>query len=294
MPFGLATTPGTFQCVMNLMFAGPNRKYVLVFMDDILVFSLTLEDHLEHLQSVFDILKENQLFVKESKCVFAQNSLEYLGHIISDQGVATDPAKTEAMLQWPVPTNVTELRFFLGLTGYYRKFVRNYGLLAKPLTALLKKQAFVWSDAAQQAFQLLKEAMISTPVLALHNFDKTFTVETDACNTRVGAVLSQEGHPVAFYSALGITNQKKSIYEKEFLAIMMAIDRWRSYLSRAPFVIKTDHQSLCHLGDQNLTSDLQREAMTKLVGLQFSIQYRKGVENTAADALSRVGHLFSV
>ena len=295
MPFGLATAPGTFQCVMNFLFAGPNRKFVRVFMDDILIFSFTLEEHLEHLQSVFDILKENQLCVKESKCVFAQNSLEYLGHIISDQGVATDPVKTEAMLKWPVPTNVTELRGFLGLTGYYRKFVRNYGMLARPLTSLLKKQSFVWIEAAQQAFQLLKQAMVNTPVLALPDFNKTFTVEIDACNTGVGAVLSQEDHPVAFYSkALGVNNQKKSIYEKEFLAIMMAIDRWRSYLSRAPFVIKTDHQSLCHLGDQNLTSDLQRKAMTKLVGLQFTIQYKKGVENSAVDALSRVAHLLQV
>ena len=137
--------------------------------------------------------------------------------------------------------------------------------------------------------------MINTPVLALPNFNRTFSVETDACNTGVGVVLSQEDHPVAFYSkALGVNNQKKSIYENEFLAIMMAIDRWRSYLSRTPFVIKTDHKSLCHLGDQKLTSDLQRKAMTKLVGLQFTIQCNKGVENSAANALSRGAHLFQV
>lgn len=243
---------------------------------------------------MFDILKEHQLFVKESKCSFAQQSMEYLGHIISDKGVSTDPAKTAAMLDWPTPTNVTELRGFLGLTGYYRKFVQNYGLLAKPLTLLLKKQSFQ-SDTAETAFQLLKQAMATTPVLALPDFSKTFTIETDACNTGIGAVLTQAGHPIAYYSkALGVNSQKVSIYEKEFLAIMMAIDRWRSYLLRAPFVIKTDHQSLCHLGDQNLTSDLQRKAMTKLVGLDFSIQYKRGVENTAADALSRVAHLFTV
>ena len=225
MPFGLATAPGTFQCVMNFMFAGPNRKYVLVFMDDILVFSLTLADHLEHLQSVFNILKENQLFVKESKCVFAQQSLEYLGHIISDKGVATDPANTEAMVQWPTPTNVTELRGFLGLTGYYRKFVRNYGLLAKPLTVILKKQAFSWSTAAQQAFQHMKEAMINTPVLALPNFFKQFVVETDACDVGIGAVLMQQDHPIAFVSrALGPRNKDLSVYEKEYLVILLAVD----------------------------------------------------------------------
>ena len=142
VPFGLSTAPATFQCFMNFIFKGPNRKFVLILMDDILVFSGTLEEHITHLQSVFDILKEHQLFVKESKCSFAQQSMEYLGHIISDKGVSTDPAKTVVMLDWPTPTNVTELRGFLGLTGYYRKFVQNYGLLAKPLTLLLKKQAF--------------------------------------------------------------------------------------------------------------------------------------------------------
>ena len=137
---------------MNYIFKGSNRKFVLIFMDDILVFSGTLEEHVTHLQSVFDILKENQLFVKESKCSFAQQSMEYLGHIISDKGVSTDPAKTAAMLHWPTPTNVTELRGFLGLTGYYKKFVQNYGLLAKPLTTLLKKQSFQWSETADTAF----------------------------------------------------------------------------------------------------------------------------------------------
>lgn len=221
--------------------------------------------------------------------------MEYLGHIISDTGVSTDPEKTKVMLDWPVPTSVTELRGFLGLTGYYRKFMQSYGIIVKPLTQLLKKHGFGWSEGAQQAFDTLKQAMATTPVLSLPDFDQPFIVETDACATGVGVVLLQHGHPVAYYSkALGVKNQHLSIYEKEFLAIMMAVEKWRSYLQRGPFIIKIDHQSLCQLGDQVLTSDLQRKAMMKLVGLQFSFQYKKGNENTVADALSRVGHLLAV
>jgi hypothetical protein len=136
--------------------------------------------------------------------------------------------------------------------------------------------------------------MVHTPVLALPNFDRPFAIETDACDTGIGAVLVHEGHPVAYFSkALGVRNQQLSTYEKEFLAVMMAADKQRAYLQRGLFVILTDHKSLCNLGDQQLDTDLQRKAMSKLVGLQFQFQYKRGVENGAADALSRVGQLLS-
>ena len=137
--------------------------------------------------------------------------------------------------------------------------------------------------------------MVSTPVLALPDFSRPFSIETDACDTGVGAVLVQDGHPFAYLSkALGVRNQRLSIYEKEFLAITMAVDKWRAYLQRGPFVIVTDHKSLCSLGDQQLETELQRKAMSKMVGLQFSFKYRHGPDNGAADALSRVGHLLSI
>ena len=233
--------------------------------------------------------------MKMTKCSFAQLQLEYLGHIISGAGVATDPTKTAAMVHWPVPQSVTDLRGFLGLTGYYRRFVKHYGLIAKPLTRLLRKKLFCWSEEAQQAFDTLKQAMVTTPVLALPNFQEPFEVETDGSDIGIRAVLMQHGQPVAFLSkALGESHKHLSIYEKEFLALIMAVEKWRQYLQRGEFVIKTDHKSLSYLTEQNLHSEMQRKAMTRLMSLQFKVVYKKGHDNLAADALSRVGHMLAL
>jgi hypothetical protein len=294
MPFGLTNAPATFQCLMNTVFAPFIRKSVIVFLDDILVYSASWERHLSHLRQVLLTLCQNQLFAKLSKCAFAWTSIIYLGHIISEQGVATDPEKTAAMEKWPQPTNATELRGFLGLTGYYRKFVKNYALIAKPLTTLLTKKGFLRTEQASLAFIQLKQAMVSTPVLALPNFEQPFLVETDACDTGIGAVLTQGNHPVAYLSkSLGVNNCKLSFYEKEFLAVMMVVDRWRQYLQCGLFTILTDHKSLCSLGEQQITTDLQCKAMSKLLGLQFCFKYKCGIDNSAADSLSRVGHLLN-
>lgn len=239
MPFGLTNAPATFQCLMNAVFQQQMRKCVLIFMDDILVYSPTLETHVIHLHQVFQVLQKLQLYAKRSKCSFAVNQIEYLGHIISDKGVSIDPTKIESMVKWPVPSSHTELRGFLCLTGYYRKFVMGYGMLAKPLTSLLQQKQFTWSSLAQTSFDALKAAMVSTPVLGLPDFGETFVIETDACDSGIGAVLSQRGHPIAFYNkALGVANSKLSTYEKEFLAILMAVEKWRYYLHRGHLLLE--------------------------------------------------------
>jgi hypothetical protein len=261
-------------------------------MDDILIYAKTLDEHVALLKKVFQILKHHQFLIKKSKCSFATNTVEYLGHVISAQGVATDQSKIQAVSIWPTPKTVKQLRGFLGLTGYYRKFIRNYGLISRPLTDLLKKNVqFIWTSTADEAFRTLKHQLVTAPVLAIPDFAKQFTVETDASDCGIGAVLMQDQHPVAYFSkALGPRNQALSVYEKECMAILHAVERWRSYLQHQPFIIRTDHRSLQHLTGQRLATKLQRKAMIKLMDLQYTIQYKKGTTNAAADALSRVEH----
>ncbi|MCI04135.1 RNA-directed DNA polymerase (Reverse transcriptase), partial [Trifolium medium] len=214
MPFGLMNAPSTFQALMNELFKPMLRKYVLVFFDDILIYSATWKEHLSHLESALEVLAGNQLVANRKKCAFAQAKVEYLGHVISFDGVAMDPSKVECVVQWPIPKHVKGVRGFLGLTGYYRKFIRGYGKVAKPLTELTKKDGFKWGSKEQEAFDTLKRHVTTAPVLALPDFTKEFTIESDASGNGLGAILLQQGRPIAYFSkALGDRNLTKSAYE---------------------------------------------------------------------------------
>lgn len=200
MPFGLCNAPSTFQAAMNNLLTPFLRRFTAVFFDDILVYSKSLSSHIQHLESIFQTLLQGQFYLKRSKCLFAQNQVEYLGHVVFGRGVEPEPSKIRAMVQWPTPALSKDLRAFLGLTGFYRKFIKNYATIAAPLTSLLGKDAFEWSSTAQSAFEQLKKAMTSAPVLTLPDFNEPFVIETDASGIGMGVVLMQKGHPLAFFS----------------------------------------------------------------------------------------------
>ena len=288
MPFGLCNAPSTFQAAMNTLLTPFLRKFAAVFFDDILIYSRTLASHLHHLELIFQTLLQSQYYLKKTKCLFAQKQIEYLGHVVSGQGVEPEPSKVQAMVQWPTPSSAKELRSFLGLTGFYRKFIKNYAMITAPLTSLCSKEPFEWPSEAQSAFDRLKTAMTSAPVLALPDFDEPFIIETDASDAGMGAVLMQKGHPLAFFSKqFGPRMVHASTYVRELHAIVAAVRKWRQYLLGHPFTIFTDHKSLRELMSQVIQTPEQHYYLSKLLGFDYTIQYKVGSSNAVADALSR-------
>jgi hypothetical protein len=283
MAFGLTGAPNTFQGAKNSTLKPLLCKCVLVFFDDILIYSATWEEHIQHLQQVFTLLSNDKWQIKLSKCTFGQQSVSYLGHVVSQSGVATDPSKIDSIQLWPEPKDVKQLRSFLGIAGYHRKFVRHFAVMARPLTDLLKKGAlFIWTSVHLEAFAALKHALVTALVVSSPNFDKPFQLQTDASDAGVGAVLLQDGHPLVFVSkALGPRTRGLSTYEKEYLAILLAVQQWHSYLQHAEFTIFTDQRSLMHITDQRLHTPWQLKMYTKLVGLQYRIVYKPGASNLA-------------
>ncbi|GJR92359.1 putative mitochondrial protein [Tanacetum coccineum] len=228
--------------------------------------SPSIPEHIDHLRIVLQVMREHNLFVKQSKCVFGTTQVEYLGHVISAQGVSTDPSKIKAMQEWSVPSNLKQLRGFLGLTRYYRRFIKGYTSISQPLTMLLKKNAFQWNPKAEKAFEKLQQAMIQSPVLALPNFDEEFVIEIDASGM-------------------------------ELLVVVLALQKWRGYLLDRHFKIRIDHFSLKYVLDQRLTTPFQSKWLPKLLGFDDEIEYKEGADNAAGDALSRIerqGVLFSM
>ncbi len=295
MPFGLTNAPASFQRDMDVVLSGLNWVSTLVYIDDIIVFSKTFEEHMVHLQEVFDRLRTANMFVKPSKCCFCRQELPFLGHIIRKDGISADPAKLKAVADMSEPANVTEVRAFLGLCNYYRRFVPNFASIAEPLyrlTSVSLNQRWLWTDVCNQAFLQLKEALLSPPVLAFPDYEAPFSLHTDASKLAIGAVLSQgqgdEERVIAYASRrLSGSERNYSVCEWECLSIVYWITFFHHYLHGSRFIVITDHAALRWLMEaREQRGRLARWAL-KLQPYEFEIVHRAGTRHANADAMTR-------
>jgi hypothetical protein len=252
MSFGLTNAPAYFMYLMNKVFMEYLDRFVVVFIDDILVFSRDEEEHEEHLRLVLQKLREHQLYAKFSKCDFWLKEVSFLGHIITDGGIAVDPSKVQDVLNWNPPKNVLKIRSFLGLAGYYRRFIEGFSKIVKPLTSLLEKgKEFKWDDKCQACFEELKKKLTTAPVLIMPDIHKGFDVYCDASRQGLGCVLMQEGKVVAYASRqLRKHEQNYPTHDLELAAIVHALKIWRHYMIGNKCQVFTDHKSLKYIFTQ--------------------------------------------
>ena len=294
MPFGMTNSPCSFQRALNGVMRSVNWKKCVIFMDDILVFGKTIRDHNENLESVLKVLKDSNLKVMPAKCGFLKKEIHFLGHVISSEGVKTDPRKTEAMKTMAEPVNAKQLRTFLGMCSYYRKFIKDFSKIAYPLYDLTSpKIPFKWKEEHKKAFYQLKEKMTSSPILCFPNKKDKFVLYTDASEYAIGSVLTQlqkDGEKVIAYASrkLSQTERNYSVTKKELLAIVTFIRQFKHYLWGVEFEVRTDHRSLQYVlrGSNNTSSQFCRWR-SELEMYNFRVTYIKGVKNMLADAMSR-------
>lgn len=294
MPFGLSNAPATFMHLMHSIFHDLLNNGVTIYLDDILIYSKNIQEHVLQVEEVIKRLHEHKLYAKLSKCTFCVPQIAFLGYIVSSEGVAVDPGKVSAIHRLKRPKKLAEVQSFLGLIGYYRKFIENFALVSAPLTHLTKKDVpFRWSSVEETAFEQLKKVVSEAPVLRLPDFSKPFLVTTDASSLAVAGILSQNSedgqHPICFEShKLNAAEGNYPAHELEAYAIVYCLQQWRCYLEGSKFIVQTDHQALRYLMTQKHLSRRLTRWVEFLQQFEFEIQYKPGSENTAADALSRL------
>ena len=300
LPMGLTNAPSVFMAAMNRILR--DLKFAIVYLDDILIYSKNPEEHVEHVRQVLERLSLHSYYAKLKKCDFFKTSIKFLGHIVSAEGVSPDPTKVEIVKTWPTPKTVNDIRAFLGLANYFRKFIHNYSIISAPLVNLTKGNvskrkskvtSIGWDDNCQTAFEDLKKALVEAPVLALPDFTKpfevtTFQVVTDASDYAIGAILVQDGRPIAYESKkLNGAQQNYHTTDRELLAVVHALEIWRCYLEGPKFQVITDHHSLLHLKSQPILTRRQARWSEFLQGFDFEWVYLQGPLNPA-DSLSRM------
>ncbi|KAL0192316.1 hypothetical protein M9458_010612, partial [Cirrhinus mrigala] len=297
MPYGLSISPSVFQTFMIEVFREFLHRFVVVYIDDILIYSRNQADHRQHVQQVLQKLREHCLYLKLDKCEFHQPSVQFLGYVISADGVQMDQGKVNGILEWPQPSSVKELQRFLGFSHFCHCFIQNYSSIMAPLTSLLrgKPKHLNWSPSAHEAFQQLKTIFSTAPLLHHPDLELPFTAEVDASTTGVGAVFSHAVgeslllHPCAFFSRkLSPAEQNYNVGNRELLAIKLALEEWRHWLEGAIHQFNiTDHKNLQYLREAKRMNPL------KLTRFNFKITYRPGSKNVKADALSRQFSIYS-
>ena len=306
MPFGATNAPATFQRLMHNCLGDLNMTWCVVYLDDIIVFSDNPKDHIVRLEAVFQKLASAGLKLKPSKCFFFKEEIDYLGHLVSGKGVATSPKKIEAVTKWPVPQTVYDVRSFLGFVGYYRRFIRDFSKISKPIREVIiglenqskrvaKKTLINWSEAAQSAFEILKGLCVNAPILAFPDYKLPFILHTDSSTEGLGAVLyqKQEGKlRVIAYASRSVTKTESNypIHKLEFLALKWAIcEKFHEYLyGSTPFEVYTDNNPLTYVLTTAKLDACGQRWVAKLANYNFTIQYRSGQSNVEADALSRI------
>eukprot|EP00253_Pinus_taeda_P027714 PITA_27714 len=292
LPFGLTNAPATFMCLMNGIFHPYLDQFVLIFIDDILIYSRTIEEHHKHLGIILQTLREHQLYAKFSKCDFFKEEIQYLGHVITKDGIAVDPEKIKAIMEWPVPKYVADVQSFMGLAGYYRRFVEGFSKVAFPITSLQKKgKLFHWTPNCQKSFKKLKHLLTTAPILSIANPNKDYVVCTDASKEGLGGVLMQEGRVISYESRkLKEHEQKYSAYDLELAVVIHALKMWRHYLMGRKFLLHTDHHSLTNYFSQPTLNARQARWVDFLSDFDSDINHLQGKENKVADALSQKIH----
>ncbi|GJW80855.1 reverse transcriptase domain-containing protein [Tanacetum coccineum] len=289
MPFGLTNAPAVFMDLMNRVCKPYLDKFVIVFIDDILIYSKSKEEHEVHLRLVLELLRKEKLYAKFSKCEFWLQEVHFLGHVVNQNGIHVDPSKIEAVKNWKAPTTPFKIRLFFGLTGYYRRFIANFSKIAKPLTSLTQKnQKYVWGVEQEEAFQTLKNNLCEAPILSLPDGVEDFVVYCDASNQGLGCVLMQRNKVIAYASRqLKIHEKNYTTHDLELGAVVFALKFWRHYLYGTKSVIYTDHKSLQHIFDQKELNMRQRRWIELFSDYEYEIRYHPGKANVVVDALSR-------
>ena len=291
--FGLTNAPALFQRAMNETLEDVLWKFALVYIDDIIIYSETFETHVEHLKTVFNRLRNFGWKLRFQKCSFFQTTVEYLGHVIRNGIILPDPIKIKTIMELPIPTSITHLRSFLGMVGYYRRFIQRFANIAEPLHNLLRKDVvWKWSDEEQQAFLILQKALITNPVLKLVDWNKDFILRTDASQTAIGAVLSQlhddAEHPVAYWSsALNSAERGYPAHEQKMLAIVRGLDHWHRYLYGYKILVYTDNKP-----DSTIRTQSKPDRLTRWINyleeFDLTIKWKPGKDQVVPDALSRI------